>query len=127
MNRIVKKLILLVMLALCCATLLLEWVNNSNIQVLNGTSVLTGNALLTILIFGTYGISVLFYDNAPRVFFSMGLSSLSMLFALMFSKFEIWGRFGNKCIGPYLGLSAVVATIVVYVLLNIKDNKKAPQ
>jgi len=122
MNKIVKKIILLSMIVICCATLLLEWVNMSNVQTINGTSVLTGNAVLTLLIFGMYGTSVLFYEKAPRVFFSIGLSGLSMLFAIMFSKFEIWGRFANKSIGPYVGLPIVLLTIVVYVLLNLKDN-----
>lgn len=121
MNKIVKKVILLAMFVLCCATLLLTWVNYSNVQTMNGTVVLTGNLLLTVLIFGTYGISVLFYEKAKRVFFCTGLSSLSMLFAMMLSKFENWGRFANKFAGPYLGLSAVIVTIVIYVWLNIKE------
>ena len=124
MNKIVKKIILLAMFALCCATLLLTWYNVSGMQVLNGTSILTGNLLLTLLIFGLYGASVLFYEKAPRVFFNTGLSSLSMLFAIMFSRFESWGRFTNTCVGPYVGLIAVVLTIVVYVLLNLKDGEK---
>lgn len=123
MNKILKKVILLAMIAICCATLLLEWVNMSNVQILNGTSILSGNVVLTVLIFGMYGISVLFYEKAPKVFFSIGLSGLSMLFAIMFSKFEIWGRFANKSIGPYIGLPAIVLTIVVYVLLNLIDSK----
>ena len=121
MNKIIKKIILLAMFALCCATLLLTWFNYSNIQTLNGTSILTGNLLLTLFILGTYGVSVLFYEKAKKVFFCTGLSSLSMLFAIMFSKFESWGRFAIKYAGPYLGLLAVTLTIVVYVWLNIKD------
>ncbi len=124
MNKIVKKIMLLAMFALCCATLLLTWHHVSGVQVLNGTSILTGNLLLTLLIFGLYGASVLFYEKAPRVFFSTGLSSLSMLFAIMFSKYESWGRFANTCVGPYVGLIAVVLTIVAYVLLNLKDGEK---
>lgn len=124
MNKIVKKLILLAMIAGCCATLLLTWHNVSGVQMLNGTSILTGNLLLTLIIFGLYGISVLFYEKAPKVFFSAGLSSLSMFFAIMLSRFEVWGRFENSCIGPYVGLIAVLLTVVVFVLLNIKDNEK---
>ena len=112
------------MFALCCATLLLTWYNVSGLQMLNGTSILTGNLLLTLLIFGLYGVSVLFYEKAPKVFFNIGLSSLSMLFAIMFSKFEGWGRFANACVGPYVGLSLVVLTIIVYVLLNVNNEEK---
>ena len=122
-EEVSKKAILLALFAGCCATLLLTWVNYSDVQLLNGTSILTGNVFLSLLIFGTYGISVLFYEKAPKVLFCTGLSSLSMLFAIMFSKFEFWGRFANRCIGPYVGLLTVVVTIVIYVWINIKDSK----
>ena len=78
---------------------------------------------MSLLIIGMYGISVLFYEKAKKVFFCIGLSSLSMLFAIMFSKFESWGRIANKCAGPYVGLMAVVLTIAAYVWLNTKENK----
>lgn len=120
MKNVIKKVILLVLFAGCCATLLLTWVNHNNVQTLDGTSILTGNLVLTLLIFGTYGISVLFYEKAQKVFFCMGLSSLSMFFAIMFSKFENWGRFANTCVGPYLGLSAIIITISIYIWLNRK-------
>ena len=119
MNKFLKKLVLLAMFAGCCATLLMTWTNYSNVQTLDGTSILTGNLFLTLFIFGTYGISVLFYEKAPKVFFCTGLSALSMFFAIMFSKFESWGRFANTCIGPYVGLLAVVLTIVVYIWLQL--------
>lgn len=123
MNKTLKKLVLLAMFAGCCATLLMTWTNYNNVQTLDGTSILTGNLFLTLFIFGTYGISVLFYEKAPKVFFCTGLSSLSMFFAIMFSKFESWGRFANTCAGPYVGLLAVVLTIVVYVWINIKEKQ----
>lgn len=123
MNKLVKKFMLLIMFVGCCSTLLLTWVNHHNIQTLDGTSILTGNLFLTLLIFGTYSISVLFYEKAKKVFFCMGLSSLSMFFAIMFSKFESWGGFANHCVGPYIGLLAVIFTIAVYVFLNIKEHK----
>ena len=123
MNKFLKKLVLLAMFAGCCATLLMTWTNYSNVQTLDGTSILTGNLFLTFFIFGAYGISVLFYEKAPKVFFCIGLSSLSMFFAIMFSKFESWGRFANTCAGPYVGLLAVVLTIVVYVWINIKEKQ----
>lgn len=123
MNKIIRKLILLIMLVGCCATLLMTWTNYSNVQTLDGTSILTGNLFLSLLIFGLYSVSVLFYEKAPKVFFCIGLSSLSMFFAIMFSKFEAWGRFANTCIGPYIGLIAIILTIVVYLLLYIKNEK----
>ena len=123
MNKIIKKLILLFMLAGCCSTLLLTWTRVHNVQSLNGTSILAGNLFLTLLIFGIYGVSVLFYEKAPKIFFCMGLSSLSMFFAIMFSRFESWGRFANTCVGPYVGLLAVALTIVAYVWINIRDSK----
>ena len=123
MNKIVKKLILLIMFAGCCATLLLTWTNVLNVQTLDGTSILTGNILLSLMILVMYGISVLFYEKAKKVFFSIGLSSLSMFFAIMFSKFESWGRFANKCVGPYIGLIFISLTIVAYVWLNINDKQ----
>ena len=125
MNKFLKKLVLLAMFAGCCATLLMTWTNYSNVQTLDGTSILTGNLFLTLFIFGTYGISVLFYEKAPKVFFCAGLSALSMFFAIMFSRFEGWGRFANTCIGPYVGLLAVVLTIVVYIWLNTEDKKNS--
>ena len=125
MNKFLKKLVLLAMFAGCCATLLMTWTNYSNVQTLDGTSILTGNLFLTLFIFGTYGISVLFYEKAPKVFFCTGLSALCMFFAIMFSKFESWGRFANTCIGPYVGLLAVILTIVVYIWLNTKDKKNS--
>ena len=121
MKKVIKKLILLAMFAGCCATLLLTWVNHNNVQTLDGTSIITGNLFLTLLIFGTYGISVIFYEKAQKVFFCMGLSSLSMFFAIMFSKFENWGRLANACVGPYIGLLAVVITMAVYIWLNVKE------
>lgn len=125
MNKILKKLILLALFAGCCATLLLTWSNVQNVQSLNGTSILTGNMLLSALIVGLYGMSVLFFEKTPKVFFCTGLSSLSMLFAIMFSKFESLGRLANKCVGPYIGIAAVLVTIAAFVYLNIKDvNKK---
>ena len=83
----------------------------------------TGNILLSLMILVMYGISVLFYEKAKKVFFCIGLSSLSMFFAIMFSKFESWGRFANKCVGPYIGLIFISLTIVAYVWLNINDKQ----
>ncbi len=123
MNKIIKKIILLTMFIGCCSTLFLTWTDIHNVQSLDGTSILTGNLCLSLIIIGTYCISVWFYERAKNVFFCMGLSSLSMFFAIMLSKFENWGRFANRCVGPYIGLSAVILTIIVYTWLNIKAAK----
>ena len=124
MYKLSKKVILMALLTGCLATLLLTWTNVLHVQSLDGTSILTGNLFLTLLILGSYCISVLFYEKAPKVFFCVGLSGLSMLFAIMFSKFESWGRFSNRCVGPYVGLSAVILTMALYVWLNIKETKE---
>jgi len=111
------------MLLGCYATLFLTWTDVHHVQSLNGTSIFTGNLFLSLLILSAYCISIFCYEKAPKVFFCVGLSGLSMLFAVMFSKFENWGRFANKCIGPYVGVSAVVLTIAAYVWLNVKAKK----
>ena len=123
MHKLIKKVILLALFTGCLATILLTWTNVLHVQSLDGTSILTGNLFLTLLILGSYCISVLFYEKAPKVFFCVGLSGLSMLFAIMLSKFENWGRFANRCIGPYVGLSAVILTTAVYIWLNMKEIK----
>ena len=50
-----------------------------------------------------------------------GLCSLSMLFALEFSKFESYGRFNNSAIGVYLGLLTMIITIAAFILLLRKE------
>lgn len=124
MSKILKKVILLAMFMVCCATLFLTWYNVQGLQTLNGLSILTGNLFLTIVIFTTYLISILFSEKSPKVLFCVGLCSLSMFFAVMLSKFEGWGRFANKCIGPYVGLLSVIVTIVLYIVLNTKKIDK---
>ena len=121
MHKLIKKVILLALFTGCLATILLTWTNVLHVQSLDGTSILTGNLFLSLLILSAYCTSVLFYEKAPKIFFCTGLSGLSMLFAIMLSKFESWGRFANRCVGPYAGLSAVIVTAVVYVGLNIKE------
>ena len=124
MKNWLKKICLFIMMGCNCSTLLLPWVNHHNIQELNGTVVLTGNLFLSLFIFALYFISVLFFEKNSKVFFCTGISSLSMLFAIMFSRFESWGRFSNSCLGPYLGLASVVATFVLYVLFFYKEFAK---
>lgn len=120
MNKLLKKIVLLALFVACCATTLLTWSNIHNVQSLSGTYILTGNVLLSALIIGMYGVSVLFFEKAKKVFFCLGLCSLSMLFAIMLAEFESLGRFANTCVGPYLGLLTVVATAIVYIWLNIR-------
>ena len=105
MYKLSKKVILMALLTGCLATLLLTWTNVLHVQSLDGTSILTGNLFLTLLILGSYCISVLFYEKAPKVFFFVG-------------------RFSNRCVGPYVGLSAVILTMALYVWLNIKETKE---
>ncbi len=118
MNRFLKKVILLACMALCLSTTLLIWEDYPGIRTVNGVSVLSGNVCLAVLILGMYFIGVVFYEKARGVFFCMGLSSLSMLFALMASRFERVGRFASKCPGPYVGLAAVILTLAVYIALS---------
>ena len=124
MNKIIKKVILSAMFIGSCSTLLLTWQDVQGVQTIDGTSILTGNLFLTILIFGAYFISILFSEKFPKVSFCVGLCSLSMLFALMFSRFENRGRFANTCVGPYIGLLAVIVTTVIYIILNVKKMKE---
>lgn len=124
MKTLLKKICLFVMMLCNCLTLFLPWVNYNNVQMLNGIVVLSGNLLLTVIILGLYFISILFQEKKRKFFFCAGIASLSMLFAIMFSRFESWGRFSNPCFGPYLGLVSVVATFVLYVLFFYKEFAK---
>ena len=120
MKSVVRKMLLLVLLAVTLSTLLVTWKDISGIQKLNGLIVLTGNMYLSVLITGIYFVSVVWVEKAPKIFFCMGLSSLSMLFAIMFHHFEALGRFANKCAGPYLGLLAIIVTTAVYIGVSVK-------
>ena len=120
---IIKKSLLLILFCCCCATLLLTWQEVRGIQALDGMVILTGNIILSAIIGVTYFISVVFYEKAKQVFFCMGLSSLSMFFAIMLSKFEVWGRFANHCVGPYVGMATVLLTMGIYIVLNVWKRK----
>ena len=121
--KIIKKISLLLLFCLSLSTLLLTWQNVSGVQTLNGTVILTGNMCLSAIIIITYFMSVLFYEQAQQVFLCLGISSLSMLFAIMVSKFEVLGRFSNGCIGPYLGIAGVLLTAFVFIFWNIKEKR----
>ena len=120
---IIKKFLLLILFGGCCATLLLTWQEVRGIQALDGMVILTGNIILSAIIGVTYFISVVFYEKAKQVFFCMGLSSLSMFFAFMLSKIEVWGRFANHCVGPYVGMATVLLTMGIYIVLNVWKRK----
>ena len=120
---ILKKLLLIFLFCCCCATLLLTWQEVRGVQTLDGTVILTGNIGLFAIIVAMYFVGVLFYEKAKNVFFCMGISSLSMLFAIMLSKFEAWGRFANHCAGPYVGLATVLITMGIYIALNVWKRK----
>lgn len=72
MNKLLKKIVLLALFAACCATTLLTWSNIHNVQSLSGTYILTGNVFLAALIIGMYGVSVLLFEKAKKVFFCLG-------------------------------------------------------
>lgn len=123
LNSVLKKLLLIFLFCCCCATLLLTWQEVRGVQTLNGMVIVTGNIFLTAIIVAMYFVSVLFYEKAKNVFFCMGLSSLSMFFAIMLSKYEAWGRFANRCVGPYVGLATVLLTMGIYIVLNVWKRK----
>ncbi len=121
----IKKAILIALMLCSLSTLLLTWTNIHNVQSLNGTVILSGNLFLSAFILGLYFVSVLFFEKCRKVFFCTGISSLSMLFAIMFSKFEASGRFANTCLGPYAGLLTVLITVAAFVvLLNHYESHK---
>ena len=66
-------------------------------------------------------LSLLLYKKLKTICFISGLCSLSMLFALEFSKFESYGRFNNSAIGVYLGLLTMIITIAAFILLLRKE------
>lgn len=124
---VLRKIILLGLFIFSLLTLFLTWENIVNVRILDGIVVLTANKLLSGMIICMYFVSVLFFEKAPKTMFCVGLSALSMLFGLYLSKFESFGGFSNRCIGPYLSLISVAITIAIYLILtNIalqKDEK----
>lgn len=123
MKRIFRKIILLALFALSLSTYFLTWVDYKGVQTLNGISILTGNVLLSLFIIVMYTLSILFFEKAPKVLFCTGLSSLSMLFAITFAKFESSGRFANRCLGPYISFTAIILTIAIYLIFTIQKGK----
>ena len=112
-----RQIILLFLFILNLTTFLLDWQNIQGITSQTGILILSGNLMLSCLIISMYLISILFYFRAKGIFFITGLCSLSMLFALEFSKFEQYGRFSNSAIGVYFGLTATVVCFVAHIFL----------
>ena len=121
MKNILKRLLLSALLLVNLSTLLLKWQTIEGMTSRNGILVLSGNIILSGIILCIYFSSLLFYKKSKKTCFISGLCSLSMLFALEFSKFEAYGRFDNSAIGTYLGLLTMIITIVTFVLLLRKE------
>lgn len=122
MKSLLKRVILAVLFIFNLCTLFLNWQVIEGLTFRRGTIILTGNLILSVIIIGLYFVSLIFYNKAPNTFFITGICSLSMLFALEFSKFEVYGRFNNSALGVYLGLFSIALTIIAYVILLKKSN-----
>ena len=68
-------------------------------------------------------LSVLFYEK-NKAFPITGIASVCMVFSIMFSRFEQWGRFSNTLPGPYLGLISVLINLVLLILLYSKNVRR---
>lgn len=123
MRANINKIILSFLMLLNCSTFLLPWENYSNVQVTNGIVLISGNIILATIIFVLYFVSIFLYEKNGALFFNIGLCSLSMLFAIVFARFESLGRFSNRCLGPYLGVLSVVLNIVVFILIFVKAKR----
>lgn len=122
MKSLLKRVTLAVLFIFNLCTLLLNWQVIEGLTFRRGTIILTGNLILSAIIIGLYFVSLIFYNKSPNTFFITGICSLSMLFALEFSKFEVYGRFNNSALGVYLGLVSIALTIIAYVILLKKSN-----
>ena len=80
MNKVVKKIILIVLLAVDVACLLIPWWRYTGFIsfIINGMDVIKGSVVRTIVIFATYIVSVILLEKKPKVFFATGLGALSM-------------------------------------------------
>ena len=101
--------------------LLLDWQAIEGITSRDGVLVLSGNIVLSGVILCIFFLSLLLYKKLKTICFISGLCSLSMLFALEFSKFESYGRFNNSAIGVYLGLLTMIITIAAFILSLRKE------
>lgn len=117
MNSIIRRTVVSVSLVCNLLTLLLDWQVIDGLTSRRGILVLTSNMLLSAIILCSYFVSIVFYEKAKKIFFILGLCSLSMLAALEISKFETFGYFKNSAIGVYLGVGTIVLTIILYIFL----------
>ena len=60
MNRFIKKIFLISMFVLCYLSLFMTWYNASGVKVLNGTSIVTRNLLISIAIIILFNTSKIF-------------------------------------------------------------------
>lgn len=121
MKSILKRLLLVTLLLVNLSTLFLKWQTIEGMTSRNGILVLSGNVVLSGIILCIYFFSLLFYKKSKIPCFISGLCSLSMLFALEFSKFEAYGRFNNSAIGVYFGLLTIIITIMAFAVLLGKE------
>lgn len=112
-----KKGILSVLMGINCAVLTLPWVNYSNVKVVSGSVILSKHLMVSLLVLGLYFLSVWLYDLWKPGMFVIGLACLCVLLGMMIAQIADWGTFSLRCLGPYLGVGAVVVNAVVYVVL----------
>lgn len=131
MNKVVKKIILIVLLAVDVACLLIPWWRYTGFIsfIINGMDVIKGSVVRTIVIFATYIVSVILLEKKPKVFFATGLGALSMYLAVVFYE---WGFSFSKMPGAYIEMLAVIGTMVAFILMAFpviqnKLQEKAPK
>lgn len=112
-----KKVILTILMGINCAILTLPWVNYSDVKVVSGSVILSKHLVVSLLVLGLYFLSVWLYDLWKPGMFVIGLACLCVLLGMMIAQIADWGTFSLRCLGPYLGVGAVVVNVVVYVAL----------
>lgn len=112
-----KKGILSVLMGINCATLTLPWVNYSDVKVVDGGVILSKHLVLSLLVLGLYFLSVWLHELWKPGMFIIGLACLCVLLGMMIAQIAAWGTFSLRCLGPYLGVGAVVVNVVAYVVL----------
>ena len=119
----IAKVVLLINMGCTILFMLLPWMRVEGIKEVNGLVILSGNVVLSVIILCLYIISVLFYEK-NKVFPITGIASVCMVFSIMFSRFEQWGRFSTTLPGPYLGLISVLINLVLLIVLCCKNIRK---
>ena len=117
MSTTAKKLTLSLLMLLNCATLILPWVNYSDVKVVPGILVLSRHMAISLIILGLYFLSVWLYHLWKPGCFIVGLACLFTLLGMMMDQIFAWGAIALESPGPYLGVGAVVLNVVVYVVL----------